>query len=293
MSLISVSSTSTKNLIPPVLDLPPAKVGSRRARMGGKEARWVNLSELDGSLAGPRGSKELNEDRFELGSARGAATASPSAPVRNENAVASAELPGGILFDNDGVLVDASVAWFKTLQDASDFFGFKPVTWEQYENYHNLSLSDTVEGLGLPCDKKEVCRYLYANVCRYLSDVRVNADARPLLEELKGRGVKLAVTSNKDSPAVRAILGGAGLLPYFDAVIGRDQVARNKPSPDMLFRACCELGIHPSETWMVGDAPKDQVASRKAGVRFFGLGVDGGERIESLGEIQLRIHQRP
>jgi len=269
----------------PPAAVPPVREPSPRERLGGSRARWVKVSDLKA----PAHRATPTSDLFEAGVRR---TSGPASSVQLHSRPG---WPKAVLFDNDGVLVDASEAWFKTLSDAARFFGFPPLSWDEFENKYQLSLSKVVDSLELPCHKDELSTFLYANVAPYLGDVRVNADARPMLEALKAGGVRLAVTSNKETIPVMIMLTATGLLPLFEAVVGRDQVANKKPAPDMLYRALTRTGVHPSSAWMVGDAKKDAQACEAAGIRFFGLSVDGGERLEALGELKhwLRASSAP
>lgn len=87
---------------------------------------------------------------------------------------------------------------------------------------------------------------------------------RPALEALVARGAKLAVATSDTTANARRDLELLGIAHCFAAVYGADAVARNKPHPDMLLAACRELGVPPSETWMVGDGLNDLRMARHA-----------------------------
>lgn len=87
---------------------------------------------------------------------------------------------------------------------------------------------------------------------------------RPALEALVARGAKLAVATSDTTANARRDLALLGIAHCFTAVYGADAVARNKPHPDMLLAACRDLGVEPSETWMVGDGLNDMRMARHA-----------------------------
>jgi phosphoglycolate phosphatase len=87
------------------------------------------------------------------------------------------------------------------------------------------------------------------------------------LEELKRRGIALAVVTNKMEDLSREILKILGLLPFFDAVIGGDTLAEKKPSPAPLIHALKLLGTEPESTLMVGDTDSDIISGRRAGTK--------------------------
>jgi len=64
---------------------------------------------------------------------------------------------------------------------------------------------------------------------------------RELLGFLKEHGVVTALASSTRKPVVEAELGDAGLLDYFNLVIGGDMVSRSKPDPEIFLLAAGEL----------------------------------------------------
>jgi HAD superfamily hydrolase (TIGR01509 family) len=78
-------------------------------------------------------------------------------------------------------------------------------------------------------------------------------------------GLKSTATT-KGTPTTRAVLEQFGLLPYFDHVQGTDGFPA-KPEPDVILASLKLFGIPPEECLMVGDAPADMEAGRKAGVK--------------------------
>ncbi len=75
-----------------------------------------------------------------------------------------------------------------------------------------------------------------------------------LLEYLKETGVKVALASSTRSQVVTQQLRDAGILDYFQVVIGGDMVTRSKPKPDIFLKACEELGVAPEESFAIEDS---------------------------------------
>ena len=87
-----------------------------------------------------------------------------------------------------------------------------------------------------------------------------------LLSELKERGIKLGVVSNKEDSIVQEIIDG--LLPdTFDFVSGERQGFPLKPDPSLLLYGLGEVGASCSESVYVGDSEVDAETGRRAGVR--------------------------
>ena len=98
-----------------------------------------------------------------------------------------------------------------------------------------------------------------------------------MLEELKARGSKLAVFSNKPDRFSKELIGK--FYPgIFDVVLGsRDGVPR-KPDPTAELEIMHMLGAHPDEVLHIGDSDTDLAAAKNAGVGF--VGVSWGYRSE-------------
>jgi HAD superfamily hydrolase (TIGR01509 family) len=86
-----------------------------------------------------------------------------------------------------------------------------------------------------------------------------------MLEELRSHGLVLGVVTSKISWGARAELERSGLLPFFGAIVGHDDVARPKPEPDPIFEAMRRLDIESAdEVLFVGDSPADIRAAHAA-----------------------------
>lgn len=90
---------------------------------------------------------------------------------------------------------------------------------------------------------------------------------RELLSFLKENGKKVALASSTRSQVVRAELGDAKLLPYFDAVIGGDMVERSKPAPDIFLKACESLQVEPGCAYGIEDSHNGIRSAFRAGLR--------------------------
>ena len=87
-----------------------------------------------------------------------------------------------------------------------------------------------------------------------------------LLEELKSKGVKLAVVSNKADFAVQTLVEEY-FQGLFDFAVGEREGIRRKPCPDSVNVAMNVLGVTSDEVFYVGDSEVDVETSHNAGVR--------------------------
>ncbi len=102
-----------------------------------------------------------------------------------------------------------------------------------------------------------------------------------VLKELKGRGKRLAVITNKLEDLSKEILRRTGLIDYFDFIAGGDTFPEKKPSPLPVFKSLEILGIDPEESVMIGDTDADMEAGKGAGTKT-ALAGWGYVRLNSL-----------
>ena len=90
------------------------------------------------------------------------------------------------------------------------------------------------------------------------------------IHELKQRGCRLAVVSNKMMAATQELV--AHFFPEIEVAIGEHEAAgiRKKPAPDTVFEALRQLGLvvggFPADTVYVGDSDVDIATARNSGL---------------------------
>jgi putative hydrolase of the HAD superfamily len=120
---------------------------------------------------------------------------------------------------------------------------------------------------------------------------RAFPDARPALEALRGRELRLVVVSNWDC-SLPEVLGRVGLAPLLDGVVASATVGARKPSAAIFERGLSVAGVEPAEAVHVGDSVVDDVeGAQGAGIEPVLLRRDGGSgpagvrTVSSLGEL--------
>ncbi|MEU9178873.1 HAD-IA family hydrolase [Streptomyces sp. NPDC048550] len=169
-----------------------------------------------------------------------------------------------VIFDLDGVVVDS----FAVMEEAfaiayKEVVGEGQAPFEEYRRHQGRYFPDIMRIMGLPLEMEEpFVRESY----RLAHQVPVFEGITELLLTLRTRGYKLAVATGKSGPRARSLLEQLGLLPFFDHVIGSDEVAHPKPAPDIVVRALELMGLPAEEAIMIGDAPTDIASAHGAGV---------------------------
>jgi phosphoglycolate phosphatase len=91
------------------------------------------------------------------------------------------------------------------------------------------------------------------------------------LDDLSGRGYRLAVCTNKLEWLSLRLLDRLGLTPRFAAICGADTFGVAKPDPIILRQTVAKAGGAIASTIMVGDAGTDVGVARRAGVPVIGV----------------------
>ena len=82
-----------------------------------------------------------------------------------------------------------------------------------------------------------------------------------------GRQLGIATSSSRDVP----FLARWGVRDLFAAVVGREDVERRKPAPDVIVRCLDQMAVIPADAIYVGDSPIDIQAGKAAGVATVGV----------------------
>ena len=178
----------------------------------------------------------------------------------------------GLLFDNDGVLVDslepAAVAWDAWAAIYAPAFDFRT------QVQHGVRASDTIATLVSP----EVLDEAIAALDKAELDGSDVCDPMPGAVELT-RSLPVerwAVVTSAIRPLGVARLAAAGhSVP--PAVVTADDVSRGKPDPEPYLKGAEAIGVSPDECAVFEDAPAGIAAARAAGVKYV-IGV--GDHLE-------------
>ena len=77
----------------------------------------------------------------------------------------------------------------------------------------------------------------------------------------------MSIASSTKTATVIKELTEAGLVDYFDIIVGGDQVSRSKPNPDIFLAACEKLLAIPEKTYGIEDSFNGMRALKAAGMR--------------------------
>lgn len=113
-------------------------------------------------------------------------------------------------------------------------------------------------------------------------------DIMNLLAELKTRGIRMAIVSNKIDSAVKE-LAKQFFADYVDVAIGERNGVKRKPAPDTLYTALEELQIPRDKALYVGDSEVDIETAANAGIPCVSVawGFKGTEFLQEHGATDI------
>ncbi len=170
-----------------------------------------------------------------------------------------------VVFDFDMTLADSSYAMEHSMNLMTAHFGLAPVSRQRLLEVIGLSTPEFFAAITGSSDPAYP-RY-YRDHCRddEFSRLQLFPDALACLQELRRRGLKIGLASNRNDP--RRALAAVGLEDLMDCTVGAGDVAQAKPAPDVILKALEILGASPQEGLYVGDTDLDAMASARAGVK--------------------------
>ena len=129
-------------------------------------------------------------------------------------------------------------------------------------------------------------RYLDRYMQQWLVTAPLYAHVKQILSDLKSRGVKLGICTNRDRLSTEVLLVQAGIPGTFDVIVGLGDAARPKPAADPLLLALDRLGVAAHEALFVGDSYMDASCAQLSNVRFAAhLGGYAGQASDLLPQV--------
>jgi HAD superfamily hydrolase (TIGR01509 family) len=176
-----------------------------------------------------------------------------------------------IVFDLDGVLVDAKGIHFDTLNDALKEVGEQYVITEA-EHLSTYDGLKTTQKLEMLTKNKGLNPALYDDIwyrkqhltLERIAGINPNETLQSVMSTFSEDGYKLAVASNSIKKTVLAVLENLGIRGFMDLIISNEDVRNSKPHPEMYWKVMSRLGVLPEETLIVEDSPYGLLAASRS-----------------------------
>jgi len=174
------------------------------------------------------------------------------------------------IFDMDGTLLNTLDDLAASTNAALAAFGMPGRTTDEVRQYVGNGIMNLIR-LATPADTDEATRRgVFDTFCDHYAEHALDVTAPypgiiELLDELRARGVKLAVVSNKGDFAVQE-LADHFWKGQLDFAVGEREGIRRKPAPDTVLTALEALDVTPQEAVYIGDSEVDVATAAAAGL---------------------------
>ena len=176
-----------------------------------------------------------------------------------------------IIFDMDGVLIEAKDWHYEALNKALGLFGLEISRYDHLVTYDGLPTRKKLEMLslerGLP---KGLHQFINSLKQQYTMEI-VYSQCKPrfyheyALSKLKNEGYRMAVCSNSIRHTIEVMLQKATLNEYLEFYLSNQDVKNGKPDPEMYNKAIERLGLKPKECMIIEDNENGIKAARASG----------------------------
>ena len=173
-----------------------------------------------------------------------------------------------VIFDWDGTLMDSTRVIARSLQSACRDVGCAVPTDDEALFVIGLNIADTFRKVVPDLDPAGQARLAERYRYHFLAgeaEAPLFGGVREMLEDLRGRGRRLAVATGKARRGLDRVLEQTGLKPWFEATRCADE-GFAKPHPGMLLMLLEMTGVEPGRAVMVGDTTHDLELASNAGV---------------------------
>jgi len=188
-----------------------------------------------------------------------------------------------VVFDMDGVLIEAKDWHYEALNRALGLFGM------EISRYDHLVTYD-----GLPTKKKLLMvskeRGLPPKLHNFINDMKqiytmelIYTKCKPVfyhqyaLSRLKNEGYRIAVGSNSIRKTVEAMMEQSKLMEYLEFYLSNQDVSLPKPHPELYLKIIERLGLLPEECLIIEDNDHGIKAALASGAHL--LKVDSIEEV--------------
>lgn len=199
-----------------------------------------------------------------------------------------------VIFDMDGVLIDAKEWHYEALNKALDLFGMEISRYDHLVTYDGLPTLMKLQMLSLE-------RGLPSSLHSFINEIKqiytletIYVKCKPTffhqyaMTRLKADGYAMAVCSNSVPQSIELMLQRADLLRYFNFCLSNQDVENPKPHPEIYINAIKRLGLTPEECLVIEDNPNGIKAAQDSGAHL--LCVSDVTEV-NYGNIIRRIHE--
>jgi beta-phosphoglucomutase len=176
-----------------------------------------------------------------------------------------------VIFDMDGVLIEAKDWHYDALNRALGLFGHTISRYDHLVTFDGLPTVTKLDMLtmerGLPEKLHEFINELKQ---KYTIEL-VHQHCKPrfyheyALSQLKSQGYRLGCGSNSVRDSIEIMLEKSDLMKYMEIVVSAQEVSEPKPSPEMYEKIISSFNLHPEECLIIEDNENGIKAAKASG----------------------------
>jgi HAD superfamily hydrolase (TIGR01509 family) len=176
-----------------------------------------------------------------------------------------------ILFDMDGVLIDAKDWHYEALNQALSLFGMEISRYDHLVTYDGLPTKKKLEMLTLERGLPRALHHFINDMKQEFTFQLGYAKCKPTfnhqyaLSHLKAQGFRMAACSNSIRKTMGVLFERAALNDYFDFYLSNEDVKESKPHPEMYVTAIQRLNLEPNECLILEDNENGIKAAQASG----------------------------
>lgn len=177
-----------------------------------------------------------------------------------------------VLFDLDGTLLDTAPDLAYALNQVAQNEGLNPLPLNEIRPVASngsrglLGLMFDIDEthLDYPRLREDFIHAYHEHLC---IGTKVFTGMEMVLQHLESQGMQWGVVTNKPSFLAKQLLEKMNLTERCACIVGGDSTNKQKPDPEPLLYACELIKSQPKECVYIGDAERDIIAAKKAGMR--------------------------
>ena len=163
-----------------------------------------------------------------------------------------------VIFDMDGVLFDTESLYLKSWIKVFEKYGYTmkkeiylDVMGTGRENVKRVFKEIFGENLPIEEMYKEKDIELFKEI---EENLETKEGALELLTYLKENNYKIALATSGERKRMEKQMKKADFIKFFDALVTKEDVTKNKPNPDIFLKAAEKINVKPEECMVIEDS---------------------------------------
>lgn len=179
-----------------------------------------------------------------------------------------------VIFDMDGVLIEAKDWHYEALNQALNLFGYNISRYDHLVTFDGLPTKKKLEMLSIEKGLPKGLHKFINHMKQIYTMEHVYMKCKPLfchqyaLSKLKAEGYRLALASNSVRITIDMMMEKADLKKYLDFTLSNQDVTKAKPDPEIYTTAINRFGFKPEECLVVEDNPNGVKAALGSGANL-------------------------